>query len=204
MKKNNVPKNPQKVFESTYPSKTKRNTSCYKRLPNPFVQAIHNCNIHLCMQQTSITFIDMMQNSRLFKRSMFIWNECNQSLRISFVGYLQLFSDEKATTLTSSAFFSYLIYVFLLSTIQSRIERLPNNGYTIIGFFPVRIPYFNVDLDNNVDDIFDADCQQRPTSTSEGTERNVLIFNNALKRSFQSLEGVCIKCFVLNYHQRGL
>lgn len=116
------------------------------------------------MQRAHFYNIYRSVHQRLFscKDDKVFWEYCNPSLRDSFVGYLQLFSGKTSTTLTSSAFFAYPIHVALLNTSPIRRDLLINKVYKIIGFLYVSISDFNIDLDDIVSDIVDADFQLLP------------------------------------------
>lgn len=139
--------------------------------------------------------------------STVIWNENNPSRARSFVGFLQLFSDKTATTLTTSAFVAYPLHEVLLNTTAEKREWLINNGYTIIGFLPVSISDFDIaqkDMENTVSELVDAECHIKPldddvrlTSTSEGREQNMLVLHSALRKAFQALEDVCTTGFIV-------
>ena len=142
-----------------------------------------------------------------------IWNEDSPSTPRSFVGYLQLFSDKTATTLTSSAFVAYPLHAVLLNTTPEEREWLINNGYTIIGFLPVSISDFQSgpgdvetaekDLVNDVSIIEPLDDDVRLTSTSEGREQNMLVLHNALKTALRALEGVTTTGFLVTSRKLG-
>ena len=128
-----------------------------------------------------------------------VWKDTDRALPRSFVGFLQVFSDKTASTLSSSAFVAYPIHVVFLNTSPSKREWLINNGYSIIGFLPVSISEYNAD---GIEDDCASCIPQEPqvelalddevrlTSTSDGREQNMLVLHNALTRALESLESI--------------
>ena len=66
-----------------------------------------------------------------------IWNDNDPSLPRSTVGFLQVFSDKTASTLSSSSFVAYLIHIVLLNKSPRKRDWIIDNGYSILGFLPV-------------------------------------------------------------------
>ena len=143
-----------------------------------------------------------------------VWNDNDASFPESFVGFLQLFSDKTASSLTSSAFVAYPLHAVLLNCAPQQKEWLINNGYTIIGFLPVTISPPNDDddsldvqesLQSNITSqhsviLQDSVCN---TSSSDGREQNMLLLHAALAKALQDFESVCERGFAIHSSSIG-
>lgn len=73
-----------------------------------------------------------------------VWNDNSKHLPSLFVCFLQAFSENIASLLSSSAFIAYPIHALLLNMIPWKLEWLINHCYTIIAFLPFSMSEYDV------------------------------------------------------------
>ena len=71
------------------------------------------------------------------KKDSVFWNEHNSSIPISFVAFLQLYTDKTVTSLSTNATSAHPIHLLPLNIALHDRQRLIDCGDTIVGFLPV-------------------------------------------------------------------
>lgn len=131
--------------------------------------------------------------------SNFVWNDYIKPLHLSFVGFLQVFSDKTELLFSSLSFTTYPIHDFFAKMSPSKRYWLMNNGYKIIGFLPISVSYYDVDEKDLFYELNSAytdrsafhvalDDDIRLTSSSNGGVQNMLFLQEALARALDLVE----------------